>query len=285
MKNMKKFNIVRIFMVLAVGGLVTLNSCDTLIDPAVTDFGTGPILAQFEKSSITANFLSDGSVATYDIPITIVGGRNVPIDQPVDITISVDPSSTATEGVEYSLVSTTYTIPAGQMFVDAQIQVPTDNLDPFDAKTLVLKIDSSSQGVSESNKTAVTLQAVCPLDLSGFVGTYTAVNTRFADPLTATVALGPVANSLLITNTDGYGDDEVVVVLSTDVVNPTMTYASEENDAVIYVNSSYGDVWATTITPDVSTYNSCDYSMILEYKRCVSIGCFGGSRVITMTKN
>ncbi len=283
MKNIKKINIVRIFMILAFGVFITLNSCDTLLDQTETDFGKGPILAQFENSSVTANFLSDGSVATYDIPITIVGGRNVPIDEPVDITISVDPSSTATEGVEFSLVSTTYTIPAGQMFVDAQIQVTTDNLDPFDAKTVVLKIDSSSQGVSESNKTAVTLQAVCSLDLNNFVGTYSADNEYWGEVYTATVELGPIENSLLLTNVEGYGDDEVLIVLSTDILNPTITYAGDEN-YYIYVNSTYGPVWATTLTADLSTYNSCDYSLELEFKRCVSIGCFGGSRVIHMTK-
>ena len=279
---MKKTRIKLNFFIVVLLASFTVSSC--LLDDEKTDFGKGPILAQFEKPSITANFIKDGSVTPYNVAITIIGGKNKPLNEPVDITISADPSSTATSGVEYSLAATTFTIPAGEMSVDAVINVNTANLDPFDAKTLVLKIDSSSESVSESNLAAITLQAVCSLDLSGFVGTYTAVNTRFANPLTATVELGPLPNSLLITNAEGYGDDKVLIVLNADVVNPTITYAGDEN-YYLYNHASYGPVWATTLTPEQSTYNSCDFSLNLEFKRCVSIGCFGGSRVISMTKN
>ncbi|SFS60389.1 hypothetical protein [Lutibacter maritimus] len=278
---MKKTRIKLNFFIVVLLASFTVSSC--LLDDEKTDFGKGPILAQFEKPSVTANFIKDGSVTPYNVAITIIGGKNKPLNEPVDITISADPSSTATSGVEYSLAATTFTIPAGEMSVDAVINVNTANLDPFDAKTLVLKIDSSSESVSESNLAAITLQAVCSLDLNGFVGTYTAVNARFANPLTATVELGPLPNSLLLTNIDGYGDDEVLIVLSTDVVNPTITYAGDAN-YYIYNHSTYGPVWATTLTPEQSTYNSCDFSLNLEFKRCVSIGCFGGSRVVKMTK-
>lgn len=278
---MKKTRIKLNFFIVVLLASFTVSSC--LLDDEKTDFGKGPILAQFEKPSVTANFIKDGSVTPYSVAITIIGGTNKPLNEPVDITISADPSSTATSGVEYSLAGTTFTIPAGEMSVDAVINVNTANLDPFDAKTLVLKIDSSSESVSESNLTAITLQAVCSLDLNNFVGTYSADNKYWGEVYTATVELGPLPNSLLLTNVEGYGDDEVLIVLSTDVVNPTITYAGDAN-YYIYNHSTYGPVWATTLTPEQSTYNSCDFSLNLEFKRCVSIGCFGGSRVVKMTK-
>ncbi|MCK0122775.1 hypothetical protein MWU76_00035 [Gelidibacter sp. F2691] len=260
-----------------------MNSCDALIDQDETDFGKGPILAEFQKLSETANFITDGTVATYDIPIAIIGGNNQPISTPVDVTISVDPSSTATAGVEYNLEKTSYTIKPGDMFVNAQITVDTDNLEPFDAKTLVLRIDSSSQGVSETNKTSIVLQAVCELDLSGFVGDYTATTSRNGATGTAKVELGSKPNSLLITNADARGTDQILAVLSGDVTKPTITYV-EGGEAALYVHSTYGNVWATTVAPKNSTYNSCDYSMKLEYKSCVSIGCFAGTTKITLVK-
>lgn len=278
---MKKTRIKLNFFIVVLLASFTVSSC--LLDDEKTDFGKGPILAQFEKPSVTANFIKDGSVTPYNVAITIIGGKNKPLNEPVDITISADPSSTATSGVEYSLAATTFTIPAGEMSVDAVINVNTANLDPFDAKTLVLKIDSSSESVSESNLAAITLQAVCSLDLNNFVGTYSADNKYWGEVYTATVELGPLPNSLLLTNVEGYGDDEVLIVLSTDVVNPTITYAGDAN-YYIYNHSTYGPVWATTLTPEQSTYNSCDFSLNLEFKRCVSIGCFGGSRVVKMTK-
>ena len=136
---MKKTRIKLNFFIVVLLASFTVSSC--LLDDEKTDFGKGPILAQFEKPSVTANFIKDGSVTPYNVAITIIGGKNKPLNEPVDITISADPSSTATSGVEYSLAATTFTIPAGEMSVDAVINVNTANLDPFDAKTLVLKID------------------------------------------------------------------------------------------------------------------------------------------------
>jgi hypothetical protein len=268
---------------------IVFSSCDAILDQDKTDFGKGPVLAQFVKSSITANFIKDGAVATYDVPLTIIGGRNEPLSVPVDITISADPSSTATSGVEYTLETTKFTIPAGEMTVNAKVKVNTANLDAFNPKTLVLKIDSSSESVSESNKTSIVLQAVCALNLNNFVGNYTSTTSRLSGSRTATVALGPVPNSLIITNAEGYGNDTIIIVLSTDVTKPTITYGTGGEDyqsnGIIYFNTTYGEnVFASTLTPEKSTYNSCDYSMNLEFKRCMSIGCFGGSRIVTLRK-
>lgn len=278
MKINKIFNMKYFAFILSVFLVV---SCDTLLDQDETDFGKGPILAQFEKSKITANFITDGSVATYNIPIKIVGGDNQPINTPVDITISVDPSSTATEGVEFNLEKTSYTVKPGDLSVDAQISVDTDNLEPFDAKTLVLRIDSSTQGISESNKTAIVLQAVCELDLNGFVGDYSADGTE--GPQKVTIELGSKPNSLLITGVEG-GNDQILAILSGDVTQPTITFV-EGGEAVLFVHSVYGNAWATTLTPEDSSYNSCDYSMNLEYKTCVGAGCFAGTTEVSLIKD
>lgn len=273
MKN-KFLNIKYIAFILSVFFMV---SCDTILDQDETDFGNGPILAQFEKSNITANFITDGTVQTYNIPIRIVGGKNEPISTPVDVTISVNPSSTATSGVQYSLDKTAYTIQPGDMFVNAQISVDTDNLDPFDAKTLVLQIDSSSQGVSESNKTNIVLQAVCELEMDNFVGEYTNDKNQ-----TVTVTLGSKPNSLLIKGGNG-GTDEILAVLNDDVTDPTITYV-EGGEAVFGVHATYGDIWAATIEPESSSYNSCDYGLNLTFKRCVGVGCFAGEIEINLVK-
>ena len=273
MKN-KILNLKNIAVLLSVFFMV---SCDAILDQDETDFGKGPILAQFDKSKVTANFITDGTVASYKVPINIVGGNNQPIDSPVNVTISVDPSSTATSGVEYTLDKTEYTIKPGDLSVDAIVSVDTDKLEPFDAKTLVLRIDSSSQGVSDSNKTSIVLQAVCELDLSGFVGEYD------SDGKVATVVLGSKPNSLLITGAEG-GNDQILAVLSGDVTKPTITFVEGGKEAVLFVHATYGNAWSTTLTPEDSTYNSCDFSMNLEYKTCVGAGCFAGTTEISLVK-
>lgn len=208
--------------------------------------------------------------------MTIIGGRNEPINEPITITISVDPSSTAVSGSEFTLETTTYTIPAGEMSVNAQIKVDTNNLDPFNAKTLVLRIDSTNKGISEKNKTNIVLQAVCALNMNSFIGNYTSTTDGISS--NSVVVLGSKPNSLLITT----GTEKILIVLNTEVTKSTITYV--DKGAVLSINATYGDVWATTITPELSTYNSCDYSLNLEFKRCVSAGCFAESTVKKLVK-
>ncbi|HSM63904.1 MAG TPA: hypothetical protein VK833_08210, partial [Gillisia sp.] len=207
------------------------------------------------------------------------------ISQSVDVTVSVDPSSTATEGVEFNLLDNMVTIPAGETSASIQIEVLSGNLDTEDPKTLVLKIESSSLTISESSKTSVEIQAACPFDITGFYGTYDAsgnVLTGGSDYVVE-VSEGPAENTLLVKNLYN-GSGETVIELSTDPTNPTIIYRSQEFDAPLYVHPSYGDLWTTTLTPETSNYGSCDNSLYLEFRRCVSIGCFGGTKVAELTK-
>ena len=256
--------------------MVAFSSCDAVLEQDKTEFGKGPILAQFAKASTTAKFLQDGKIQTYNYPLTIIGGNNEPINEPVTVTISVDPSSTAVSGKEYTLEKTTYTIPAGEMSVNAEVKVITANLDSFNAKTLVLKVESSSKGVSDRNKAKIVLQAVCPLNLNSFLGNYT--STTGTSSKTSVITLGAQPNTLLITT----GAEKILIELNPDPVNGTITFVPK--GAVLSNNATYGPVWATTIEADASNYNSCDMSMDLEFKSCVGAGCFGGTTVKTLVK-
>lgn len=279
MKN-KIFNYRIIFI--AVASCFMFSSC--LIEDDLVDFGDSPVLVQFGNSDITANFIKDDvnpETFTYDIPVVLIGGKNQPIGKSVDVAVSVDTSSTATEGVEFNLLDNMVTIPAGETSASVQIEVLSGNLDPFDAKTLVLRIDSSSLTISDSFKTSVDIQAACPFDITPFYGTYDA--TGDGGDYTVEVVEGPAENTLLVTNLTNTGG-ETVIELSTDPTNPTITYRSDEFDAALSIHSSYGSVWATTVTPGTSSYGSCDNSLYLKFKRCVSVGCFGGTKVAELTK-
>lgn len=166
-------------MVMASLVMLGLGACDALLDEDVTDFGKGPIVVQFHNKTVTNNFLQDGSDAVYEyeVPIEYQGANGEPLSEPVTVTIGVSSASTATEGVEFSLGETEFTIPAGQKTASAVIQVNSANLDAADPKTVVLDITSSSQTVSDKNSTAITLQAICPSDLGG---SYTYTNGKAA---------------------------------------------------------------------------------------------------------
>lgn len=263
------------------------SSCDALLDDEVTDYGNTPVLVQFLEQSETANFIQtpENPVYTYEVPVTLIGGKNQPIDESVEVTVAVASESTAQEGVEFNLVDNTVTIPAGEMTANVPIEVLSENLDAFDPKTLVLEITSSSLTISEASTTNIVLQAACQLNMDSFIGTYTAVQSGILGEGTydVEVTAGPEPNTLLITGIDSPGS-ETVIELSEDPTDPTIIYRSQEFDAVLYVHSTYGDAWATTIKPESSSYASCNNSMFLEFKLCVGAGCFGGSIVVDLTK-
>ena len=168
---MKKFIYKFNYAVVAIAAMC-LVSCDALLDQDETDFGQGPILAQFEKTQTELNIIKDPEVTSidYEVPITFFGGKNVPLDRDVEVTIATSPDSEAKEGEEFELTSTTFTIPAGQTSAIASIKILTENLVPFEFKDIVLEITSSSESVSDKNTTAITLKA---LDENTLAGTYT----------------------------------------------------------------------------------------------------------------
>lgn len=284
MKN-KIFNY-RIILIAVVSSFM-FSSC--LVEDDYVDFGDTPVLVQFENTAATAIFIKDDvnpETFTYNIPVVLIGGKNQPISQSVDVTVGIDPSSTATEGVEFNLLDNMVTIPAGETSVPVQIEVISGNLDTEDPKTLVLSIESSSLTISESSKTSIEIQAACPYDITGFYGTYDAsgdILPSGTSDYVVEVSEGPVENTLLVMNLLNQGG-ETVIELNSDPTNPTIIYRSQEFDAPLYVHPSYGDLWATTLTPETSSYGSCDNSLYLEFRRCVSIGCFGGTKIAQLTK-
>lgn len=176
MKN-NKF-IIALIYVLSLGSIASFSSCDSIIDDEETDFGQGPIVATFLNTTDEVNIIKDPAITSidYEIPITFFGGKNVPLDRDVDVTIATSPNSVAQEGVEFELTSTTFTIPAGETTANASVRILTEDLIPFDFKDIVLEIVSSSEVVSNTNTIALTIKA---LDANTLAGTYDIVEGEY----------------------------------------------------------------------------------------------------------
>lgn len=175
---MKKINnYLRIFIVLIVASF-GFTSCDALIDDFQTDFGKGPVLATFENTVAELNIIKDAANTPidYEIPITYFGGKNVALENDVTVTIATSSTSTAQEGVEFSLPVTTFTIPAGETTAFASIRILTGGLVAFDFLDLVLEITDSSESVSDVNTFTLTLKA---LDQNTLAGTYETVEGEY----------------------------------------------------------------------------------------------------------
>lgn len=147
--------------------IFALQSC---LDDKVTDFGQGPLVVEFQSKAVSQNFLKvDGSESyDYEIPILLFGGNGEAINTPIEITVAANSASTAQEGVHYSFTNgKTVTIPAGETKAVVPITVLTRDLSATNPPVLILDIVSSSQTISDSSQTKVTLQAICPSDLAG----------------------------------------------------------------------------------------------------------------------
>jgi len=161
-KNNRKF-------ALALFTLVSLSLSSCLLDDTVTDFGNGPVLTTFTESETEVNIIKDAAntPVNYEFEISYAGGRNVPLDKDVTITIATSPTSTAKEGVEFELPVKTFTIPAGQNSATASIKILTGGLVPFDFKDIVLEIVDSSESIAEKNTITITLKALGANSLAG----------------------------------------------------------------------------------------------------------------------
>jgi hypothetical protein len=104
--------------------------------------------------------------------INLVGA---PINEEITLSIGVDPSSTAVQGVHYRLERTDITIEPHASFVDFPIEILTENLATDETPDLVLNIIEAGNVKVSTNYGSVTLQIrlACASDLAG---TYRTVN-------------------------------------------------------------------------------------------------------------
>lgn len=88
---------------------------------------------------------------------------------PITMTIEVDPSSTAVQGVHYQLSNTSITLGANEFVTTFPVTVLTGNIDPSETPNLVLKIGSVTGGEVSANygDLTVAIRVICPSELAG----------------------------------------------------------------------------------------------------------------------
>lgn len=190
-----------------------------------------------------------------DDNITIAYSGNITTS---DVTVNVEvvtAESSAVEGVDFSLASTSVTIPAGSFSAALAFAVNDDILDPeADAKTLTLRITQTSQGEINPNFEVITLNliGICPPDTYDYEtipGTYSVLSSGAStDSCPANATLSDFAGSLTLTYVSG------------SVADGSFVYSVNDSFAGMYIEwygDCYGYTFATTneITLDVATGN------------------------------
>ena len=140
-------------------------SCQDQDDHGVTvnDYNGLENVTYFTSGTSATYFVSPGS-GNFNITIGSTGVTSV--DRTYEIV--VDASSTAVSGVEYSLPSTSVTIPAGSYFGDLSVQGIPDGATEA-GSTLVLSLSGGDS--MESSSFTLSIVKSCPLE-ADFTGSY-----------------------------------------------------------------------------------------------------------------
>ena len=97
--------------------------------------------------------------------VTLTGQQR---NSPTNVTFAIDPSSTAIEGVHYTVSSTTATIAANTSTTELPIMILADNIEAGELWTIVVNLVSSDVDVSPLYNSAThEVQIICESDLAG----------------------------------------------------------------------------------------------------------------------
>ncbi|MFZ0490543.1 MAG: hypothetical protein WAM00_09875 [Salegentibacter sp.] len=162
--------------------VLSISSCDPLLDDSVTDFGTGPDFIGFKSSEVTAPFAVDGEDHVYNSTIKLFGPGLHDFTEDVTVTFQVDEANSSAEaGVNYSLASNSVTLTKENDYsAQIPITIVTEGIVPPVEKTITLEITDVSTSAPDviisatGNKQEITVSYSCFADLSG---TYTMTNS------------------------------------------------------------------------------------------------------------
>jgi hypothetical protein len=155
-------------------------------DEEVGTFGPNQTITGFAESTMSKSFFTNQSSAVLNVPISLIAYQNEVYPANVTVQYTVDPSSTATAGVEYTANTTnTASIASGNTVGFISFNVNPSTFDAFNPKTLVLNLTNVTTGNAvvgqQFKQIVVTLQGVCVSEIGG---NYTNSTVR---PATGTV--------------------------------------------------------------------------------------------------
>ncbi len=163
-----------LFSVLLSSSFIAITSCSGGIGDANlagSDLTNSALIVGWGKASVTESYFTDIGVLNNEYPLNILGcGYGTPYKSDITLTLSVDASSTAIDGDEYTIPSASFTIPAGSSFAMVPVNVNTGSFNATAATKVVINVVASSNGVVVSNAAKqMTINFVgCKSDIASF---------------------------------------------------------------------------------------------------------------------
>jgi len=176
---MQKLNRLFIFFV-----SISFISC--VEDSALSDqFDDGPNLVGFVSAATNASVVADGSEQNFLLTINLTGPTSMDMSGDISVTVEIDESTTAVEGVHYRLPSKELMLSENTNYIgNLPLTVITDGIAPPLAANpkLILNItEISSDSVVPNGRTyqtVITLEYLCFSILSGKYSTESAAYYR-----------------------------------------------------------------------------------------------------------
>ncbi|GAB2780095.1 hypothetical protein [Salinimicrobium soli] len=274
---MKKIKIYSLFL----SALLLLASCQEEEKP---NLGRDTQWLQFGEASYV---VTENSTDPLVVDV-LYGAETNPDGVTVNFTVVGDNPSAYT----ISPADGTLEIPAGE-FVGQITITPIDNAETDGNKEITISLDNddiplgiAGEGKFNTETTVTITDNDCELDMSSFEGTYLANEFGYCDGCYEVSITYDAANDVLVLdNLYETGGTTYIGLDNSDPNNPKVNFRSRELGGVLYVNSTYGDVWATNPSGgNQSSFRTCDQFMDLVFRRCVSAGCFSGTVRIQLTK-
>lgn len=163
-----KSNKIYVFLAMLVATLTTTacfddQGVDTFFQGNQVEFNAANLPNGLSRSFVRLNATQTDNV---DIQVNRVSTSGTAA---ITVNVEADPTSTAVEGVHYSLASKSITIPAGEFTVNLPVTVLTGNIDPSEKPDLVLKITSATGAEVNANYSTLKLaiRVICPSELEG----------------------------------------------------------------------------------------------------------------------
>jgi hypothetical protein len=177
MKNIKKL------LYLFLGATLVMSCVED--DTTYELNGEGPNLVGFVKSSINASVVADGADKEFLMTVKLAGPTASEFNEDFDVTVEIDPSSTAVEGVHYRLDSFTLALSASGNYIDnLPLTVITSGIAPpldVNPKLKLNIVEISNGSVKPNGRTSsidITIEYLCYSPITGKYSTADAAYWR-----------------------------------------------------------------------------------------------------------
>jgi len=184
---MKKMKTIKYLFILVLS-ITTLMSCDNLVDDfeRSEEYGDGPNLIGFTTGATNISGIANGSEYIFNLPMTGTGPSILDATEDVTVSISVDPTSTAVEGIHFLLAESSMTFKANNNYINQfPITMLTDGIiAPLEMNPYVIlnvaEVNSAGDFVNNgrTGKIQVNLLYLC---FSNLAGEYD-VEMRYVNP-------------------------------------------------------------------------------------------------------